>query len=172
MEKFNLPAALKAYREEHKLSIRQMGQKLNKSKSAYSRWENGTTRPTYAEEVWILKTLDIIIDPSLIEVDSLRIEDIPEPPVKWYNSKMMRWVKPVATSFIVLNIIPRMPGFRDGFGGDQAYAEQSPTPALVIIGIISCLIYWIFYPPQSPFKWLKKELKAVNKILRVKIGYR
>ncbi len=144
MEKFDLTAALKTYRTEHKLSIRQMASKLNMSKSAYDRLEKGWTKPTYDEVPRILSLLDL-------QIDSIRIEAVKPAPLKWYKSKKLRWIKPIIGSYFVLSFITELRGFRIGYGGEQAMAENPPTPVMIVLGAIYCVFYWYYYPPQWPF---------------------
>lgn len=59
MDNFDLTVLLKAYREEHDYSIRQMADKLHMSKSAYDRLEKGLTDPSFEEIRRILHILDL-----------------------------------------------------------------------------------------------------------------
>ena len=69
MDSLDLPAILRAYREENGLSMRGMAQILIMSKSAYERLEKGITKPSYEEIQRILKLLDINPD-TFREIDT------------------------------------------------------------------------------------------------------
>ena len=69
MDNLDLPAILRAYREENGLSMRGMAQILIMSKSAYERLEKGITKPSYEEIQRILKLLDINPD-TFREIDT------------------------------------------------------------------------------------------------------
>jgi len=59
MDNFDLGAALRHYRKRELLTMREMADKLNMSKSAYERLENGIIDPTYKMMMDIRKKLDL-----------------------------------------------------------------------------------------------------------------
>lgn len=142
MTNYDLPAALKNYRLEHKLSLSQMGKKLNMSKSAYNRLEKGIRKPYHDELVTIIQKLELDVDPG-------DIASIPKPEPKWYQSNKMRWLLPIAIANVFAALLLEMRGFREAYS-EEALKAGVPFTTLFIYGALICAFSWYFWTPEWP----------------------
>lgn len=142
MTNYDLPAALKNYRLQHKLSLSQMGKKLNTSKSSYNRLEKGIRKPYHDELVTIVRQLELNVDPR-------DIPSIPKPVPKWYQSRKMHWIIPILIATVVQTMFLELRGFRESFGEDAIEAGEHVKP-MFKVGALFCAIYWYFWRPEWP----------------------
>ena len=142
MTNYDLPAALKNYRLEHKLSLSQMGKKLNMSKSAYNRLEKGIRKPYHDELVNIIQKLGLDVDPG-------DIASIPKPEPRWYQSNKMRWLLPIAIANVFTGLLLEIRGFREAYS-EEALEAGAPLKAMFIFGALICAFSWYFWTPEWP----------------------
>lgn len=152
MTNYDLPAALKKYRQEHELSLSQMGRLLNMSKSAYNRLEKGLRQPYHSELVFIIEKLKLPVDPTAVP-------SLPNPAPKWNRPRKNHLFIPVAIAFVFLSMLVEMRGFREGFGEEEIAAGNHLIP-MFIFGVVFCTIYWFFLPPMLP-KRKPKRMEAI-----------
>lgn len=156
MTEFDLGNILKEYRVQHSLSMKQMAVILDISTSSYERLENKKRDPTLKEVNRFDKKLDL-------KIAIATIKTAPEPPRKWYQSKMWRWAIPVFVSYVIVSVMMEMRGFRAGYG-EQEMNDNPPVAPMIITCIVFCVIYWYYYPPPWPFrKNPKKTLRNSKK---------
>lgn len=142
MTNYDLAAALKKYRLEHKLSLSKMGKLLNMSKSAYNRQEKGLREPYLFELVIFIEKLNLQVDPK-------DVPSIPNPAPKWNRPRKSHLFIPVLIAFVFLSVMVEMREFREGYGEEQI-AAGNHFPMLFIFGAVFCAIYWFFLPPILP----------------------
>lgn len=142
MTNYDLPAALKKYREEHKISLSKMGILLNMSKSAYYRLEKGLREPYHFELVILIEKLSLQVDPK-------DVASIPNTAPKWNRPRKSHLFIPVLTAFVILSMAVEMRGFREAYGEEQIAAGHHFLP-LFIFGAVFCAIYWFYLPPIMP----------------------
>ena len=156
MTEFDLGNILKEYRLQHSLSMKQMAKKLDNSTSSYERLENKKRDPTLKEVIRFNKILDL-------KIAIATIKTTPEPPRKWYRSKMWRWAVPVFVSYVIVSVMMEMRGFRAGYG-EQEMNDNTLVALMIITCIVFCVVYWYYYPPPWPnWKNLKKLWKNPKK---------
>ncbi len=151
MEKFDLSAALAAYRKEKNYTIRKMAEILGMSKSAYDRLERGITKPTYDQVPRILNLLQL-------EIDAVHIVTMEPVPLKWNRPRSIHLLIPVVFAIAFQSMMLGQRGFRESFGEDAIAAGNHVVP-MFITGAVFCVIYWFFLPPKWPTrKPTRKEL--------------
>ena len=114
-----------------------LASKMRISQGQYSKIENGRTRLTKQRKRQICEILSMTYE-------------APAAPVKWYRSRMWRWLIPIAIAYVFLSLFTQTVDFREASGGEQYIKENPRTAATVFFGAVFCVFYWYFLPPELP----------------------
>jgi transcriptional regulator with XRE-family HTH domain len=136
MHDHDFAEALRAYRNKHRLSPKQMAEILAISETDYKRMEAGTLVPGPEEQRRYRY--------AVLEARPNNLKD------RWYRSRKWHWLIPIPIS-IFFNLLVMFTGdFHEGARRDAV--ANPPYRFFAFITFVICFVYWYISRPGWPFQ--------------------
>ena len=137
MEISDLATQLQHYRVKNDLSPQHMASIFKANKYEYLRVEAGIIRLSAKEEE---RWRDLFAQHKLG----------PPAHLEWYRSKKWRWVIPILIWVFLNYLLFASTDVNTEVG--RKFISDTPYSAMVILGVVFCVFYWWYYPPEWPLR--------------------